>query len=200
MNPPPLAALAGYFAAYFGIAFVWRSWLVYRRTGTNPVVFPPGSGLHAYVGQAFRAVLAGCAAVAVAVAAAPSAVRWLGGYEALHLPAVAWAGWSLLTIALVWLLIAQAQMGIAWRIGIDERVRTPLVQRGLFGVSRNPIFLAMRVSLLGFVLVLPSAATLALLAAGEVLMQIQVRLEEEHLRVEHGVAFARYEAKVRRWL
>jgi protein-S-isoprenylcysteine O-methyltransferase Ste14 len=74
------------------------------------------------------------------------------------------------------------------------------VQGGLFAISRNPIFLAMRVTLLGLFLVLPSAATLSLLVAGEILMQVQVRLEEEHLASLHGAEYAAYCHRVRRWL
>jgi protein-S-isoprenylcysteine O-methyltransferase Ste14 len=74
------------------------------------------------------------------------------------------------------------------------------VQGGLFAISRNPIFLAMRVTLLGLFLVLPSAATLSLLVAGEILMQVQVRLEEKHLASLHGAEYAAYCQRVRRWL
>jgi protein-S-isoprenylcysteine O-methyltransferase Ste14 len=75
-----------------------------------------------------------------------------------------------------------------------------LVQTGLFRVSRNPIFLATRLALLGFFLVAPNAATLAILAAGEVAIQVQVRLEEQHLSNMHGAAYADYRSKVARWL
>jgi protein-S-isoprenylcysteine O-methyltransferase Ste14 len=91
-------------------------------------------------------------------------------------------------------------MGLSWRIGIDTAHATELVQHGLFGVSRNPIFLAMRLSLLGLLLVYPAAATLALLVAGEILIQVQVRLEEQHLLGLHGDAYRAYCARVRRWL
>ena len=97
-------------------------------------------------------------------------------------------------------LAAQAQMGMSWRIGIATAHRTDLVQNGLFSLSRNPIFLAMRVSLMGLFLALPAAATLALLCAGEILMQVQVRLEEQHLLASHGQAYADYRERVRRWL
>ena len=71
---------------------------------------------------------------------------------------------------------------------------------GCSRVSRNPIFLAMRVNLLGLFLVFPSAVTAALLVAGEILMQVQVRLEEQHLANLHGQVYDAYRAKVRRWL
>jgi len=55
------------------------------------------------------------------------------------------------------------------------------VQTGIFRRSRNPIFLGMIATLIGFFLTIPNALTLLLLALGFVLIQNQVRLEEEFL-------------------
>ena len=92
---------------------------------------------------------------------------------------------ALLLAALAWTLVAQAQMGDSWRIGIDSANSTALVTSGLFAISRNPIFLAMRINLLGLFAVLPNALTLLTLIAGEMLMQVQVRLDETHLAGLH---------------
>ena len=97
-------------------------------------------------------------------------------------------------------LLVYRSTGVNPLFGIDDTRRTELVQHGLFTLSRNPIFLAMRVNLLGLFLVFPLAATAALLVAGEVLMQVQVRLEERHLTNLHGQMYDAYQAKVRRWL
>mgnify|MGYP001175521494 FL=1 len=196
----PPAFLLAYFLVFFVLAFAWRSLLVWRRTGVNPVVLPGGDDAHAYVGRAFKVVMAACGVVAAAPVFCADAPRWLGAWEALAAVPVAAGGWLLLLAALAWVVVAQAQMGAAWRIGIDSARPTALVQHGLFARSRNPIFLALRVELLGFFLVLPGAATAALLVAGEILMQVQVRLEEQHLRALHGAAYADYCARVRRWL
>ncbi|UQN08066.1 isoprenylcysteine carboxylmethyltransferase family protein [Deinococcus sp. QL22] len=67
-------------------------------------------------------------------------------------------------------------------------------------MSRNPIFLGMRLNLLGLFLVLPLAVTLTILVAGKLLMQIQVRLEEAYLSGAHGQAYKQYQQQVRRWL
>lgn len=137
------------------------------------------------------------------VAAAPYSAptrRARSALEVLAAVPAAACGWLLLLAALAWVVVAQAQMGAAWRIGMHSARPTALVQHGLFARSRNPIFLALRVELLGFFLVLPGAATAALLVAGEAPMQVQVRLEEQHLRTLHGAAYADYCARVRRWL
>lgn len=110
------------------------------------------------------------------------------------------AGVMLLIIAFVWVLIAQNHMRKSWRIGIDEDVKTELVQTGLFKFSRNPIFLGMRIMLLGIFLVIPNAITLVILVVGELLIQIQVRLEEDFLARTHGPSYLDYKKQVRRWV
>lgn len=74
------------------------------------------------------------------------------------------AGWAVLAIALVVVTLAQAQMGASWRIGVDPR-KTDLKARGLFAISRNPIFLGMRAMLFGLFLIMPNAFVPGLPAA-----------------------------------
>lgn len=109
-------------------------------------------------------------------------------------------GVSFLVVALIWVLVAQIQMGDSWRIGIDERSSAPLVQNGLFGISRNPIFFGMLVMLAGLLLTIPTAATLIVTVLGFVLIHIQVRLEESFLLEKYGDEYRSYQRRVRRWL
>lgn len=91
-------------------------------------------------------------------------------------------------------------MGASWRIGINAEARSPLVTTGIFARSRNPIFLGMRASLLGLFMVLPNAFTLAIFLVGEVLIQMQMRLEESYLSSVHRLEYERYLKVVRRWV
>jgi protein-S-isoprenylcysteine O-methyltransferase Ste14 len=195
----PIALLI-YYVVVFIVAFAWRSMVVYRRTGINPLVLPSSGDAYGYIARAFKVTIAGIAAVVIAIAVWPASQMYFAPWTILSKPALAYTGWALLIASLIWIVLAQAQMGSSWRIGIDNKHRTELVQHGLFTRSRNPIFLAMRVNLLGLFLIFPSAVTSALLVAGEILMQVQVRLEEQHLAKLHGAAFGAYRAKVRRWL
>lgn len=195
---PP--ALLIYYIVLFIVAFAWRSMLVYRRSGVNPLVLPSSADAYGYVARGFKITIASIAVVVIAIAFWPSLQSYFGPWTVLSKPEFAYVGWALLIATLVWLVIAQSQMGASWRIGIDDKHRTELVQHGLFTRSRNPIFLAMRVNLLGLFLIFPSAVTAALLVAGEILMQVQVRLEEQHLANLHGASYDAYRAKVRRWL
>ena len=106
----------------------------------------------------------------------------------------------LLTTSTLWVAVAQAQMGDSWRIGIDPDAKTELVAHGVFGLSRNPIFLGMRLMLLGLFLASPNVLTLLIAVVGDVLIQVQVRIEEQYLESVHADRYLLYKSKVPRWL
>lgn len=189
-----------YLLVFFATAFVWRSLLVWRRTGVNPYTLGGSDTPHDFVGKLFRLTLVATLAAVLLYGVVPGSVAWLVPIPWLTYPAFQWAGAVLLLLALMWVLVAQAQMGASWRIGIDERVPAPLVQTGLFAISRNPIFLGMLAMLAGLLAVLPTAVTLSIVLVGTVLIHIQVRLEEDFLTQRHGPAYHAYRGRVRRWL
>lgn len=189
-----------FFVVYFTTAFVWRSWQVWRKTGVNPYVLPRSDDAQGYVAKAFRLVLLSMAAYVAVQAVWPAADAALPQIGWLDTAAIRLAGWCTLLAPLAWVTIAQMQMGAAWRIGIDLKNETALVRNGLFALSRNPIFLAMRTSLFGLLLVRPNALTLVLAVAGELLMQLQVRQEEAFLQQRHGETYLEYCARTPRWI
>lgn len=189
-----------YLAAYFFAAFFWRSFVVWKRTGVNPLVFTGSDNAHDYIGRVFKILFAAVVAAVAVYSISEQFYQYLTPIRWLERRWVRVAGVVLLLTSLAWTVLAQAQMGESWRIGIDENRRTPLVRKGVFGLSRNPIFLGMMFTLLGLFLALPNAGTLLVLGLGVVLIQIQVRLEEEFLSKTHGEAYADYRRDVRRWL
>lgn len=182
-----------YLFVYVLVAFVWRSYLVRKHTGINPVTFKGSDTAHDFIGRIFKLVFGSIVLVVLVYSFAPFAQwfenRWLRSIGVL-----------LLLVSLGWTAIAQSQMGAAWRIGIDTRHRTPLVQNGLFGISRNPIYVGIVLTLMGLFLTLPNAFTLLISVLGIVVIGIQVRLEEEHLAQLHPEAYQEYQQRVRRWL
>jgi protein-S-isoprenylcysteine O-methyltransferase Ste14 len=192
--------LPAYLVIYFFFAFFWRTYLIWRRTKTNPYVLGKADNAHDFIGRKFRLVIAGITGVIILFSASGELYQLLLPIEWLERASLKITGLVLLLISLVWILVAQSQMGNSWRIGIDKKNQTKLVEGGIFQLSRNPIFFGMRLSLFGFFLILPNAVMLALLVLGDVLMQIQVRLEEEFLERTHGEAYRNYRQKVRRWL
>jgi protein-S-isoprenylcysteine O-methyltransferase Ste14 len=192
--------LALLFLTYFAVAFVWPSVRVWRQTGLNPYVLPSSDDAYGFVTSGFRFVLVGLGLYVVVQAFWADTDRMLGTLEWLAHSEARAVGWALLNASLVWTVIAQTQMGKSWRIGIDQKNRTNLVTSGLFAYSRNPIFLGMRISMLSLVLLRPNVVTVAAALAADVLIQIQVRLEEDFLMKQHDAKYQEYMNKTRRWL
>ncbi|MFN0037053.1 MAG: methyltransferase family protein [Saprospiraceae bacterium] len=191
--------LLAYILLIVGLTFVLPSYRIYRKTGINPLTFSNTDSAHDFIGRLFKIIFAGLILSGAAqVLGRETARNWL---FPLSLPSwSATAGAAVLFAALAWVSIAQIHMADSWRIGIDEKNDTALITHGLFGLSRNPIFLGMQATLAGLFLVMPNLLTLVALALGLALVQIQVRLEEEFLKKKHGAAYAAYCQKVRRWL
>jgi protein-S-isoprenylcysteine O-methyltransferase Ste14 len=112
----------------------------------------------------------------------------------LALGAVALFGGTALMVA------AQLDLGASWRVGIDERARPGLVTTGLYAFSRNPIYLAVFVTVAGYITLLPTWLSLAVLAASVAGIRRQVLAEEGYLRRAYGDEFTAYERHVGRFL
>jgi len=191
--------LIAYFVLYFAAAFVWPTLRLWHRERVNALVLPSDDSAHGIIANWFR-VLIGAVFAFLAALAFGLPAEMLGPLVWMEGTFTDATGWLLLIGSLVWIVVAQAHMGQSWRIGIDTGNRPPLVREGLFGRSRNPIFLGMRLNLAGLFLVLPNAFTLAAFVLGEALIQVQVRLEEMHLSSAFGREYEAYRHEVRRWL
>jgi len=112
---------------------------------------------------------------------------------------VAILGWIFIACGTVITVVAQAQMGTAWRIGIDDRP-TDLVANGLFALSRNPIFSGMILTLIGAVLIAPAVWSILFTPITILLIAVQTRFEEEHLVELHGEKYIAYAQQVGRFL
>lgn|SRR5215213_4333045 len=189
-----------YFIAYAIAAFFWRSYALWKRTGVNPVAFKRSDSAHDYIGRVFKALFAAIVAVVIIYAFVPNAYQYLIPIHWFERTWIKLIGIVLLIVSLVWTILAQAQMGDSWRIGIDTEHRTTLIQRGVFRLSRNPIFVGMILTLFGLFLVIPNVGTLITLLIGIILIGIQVRLEEEYLIRTHGDKYIEYCRNVRRWV
>lgn len=189
-----------YLVAYVMAAFFLRSFVVWKKTGVNPIVFKGSDSAHDFIGRVFKALFAVIVASVIIFAFIPNLYQYLMPIHWFEQTWLKSTGIVLLLLSLAWTILAQAQMGNSWRIGIDAEHRTELVQGGVFTLSRNPIFLGMMVTLTGLFLVIPNVATLIALLVGIIVIGIQVRLEEEYLTQMHGDKYSGYRRSVRRWI
>jgi protein-S-isoprenylcysteine O-methyltransferase Ste14 len=97
-------------------------------------------------------------------------------------------------------LFAQGNMGRRWRVGVPETAPDALVTTGLFGLSRNPVFLGMLAMTAGLAVAVPSPAMIACAVAFWIACETQVRDEERFLQHSFGPAYLAYRSAVRRWI
>mgnify|MGYP001296082001 CR=1 FL=1 len=191
--------LFAYILLNFGLTFVLPSYRVWKRTGVSPITFSNSDNAHDYIGRVFKMLLTAIVATGAVYAFFPYWVSFLMPAGYLEKPFLQMAGIAILFLALVWIAVAQYQMSNSWRIGIDEKHKTDLVTGGIFSISRNPIFLGMLTTLFGLFLVIPNAITFMVFITGFIVVQIQVRLEEEFLLKTHGDDYKNYCTKTKRW-
>jgi protein-S-isoprenylcysteine O-methyltransferase Ste14 len=183
---------------YFGVAFVLKSLIVAKRIGKNPLVLPKDDSAYGLIGLYFKLTLIAMFIYVLAYAFFPTWHDYFLPIKQLDSSTTKYIGLTLLFISLLWTVIAQGHMKNSWRIGIDNDTKTELVTTGLFSVSRNPIFFGMILSLVGLFLTTPNALTALFLVVGYILIQIQIRLEEEFLEKVHKKTYLDYKQKVRR--
>ncbi len=110
------------------------------------------------------------------------------------------AGKVLVASGVLVMLAAAAQMRLQRTTIIPRRDPSSLVTGGLFAWSRNPIYLADAVILLGAVLWLDAVLALPLVASFVWLIQSRfIRDEEARLTLAFGPEFDLWAARTRRW-
>lgn len=182
---------------FFALAFGWRSWVQWRRTGSTGFIRPRrGAGTAELVGSG------GFVLALVLLAAAP--IADLAGVPRIGLLDAPWAAAAGIAVGVAGValtLVAQLAMGDSWRIGVDPAARTELVTGGVFGSVRNPIFTSMVIATVGLVLLVPNVVSIAAFVVLVAALEVQVRLvEEPYLRATHGPAYNTYLANVGRFI
>jgi len=189
-----------YLIIYFLFVFVIRSFLLWKRTGVNPLTFNKTDDAHGFNGKVFTVITFLELIVVGIYAFKNNWYDYLLPFWYLEHPILIKIGWGLLILSLILVWIAQSQMSNSWRIGIDEKNKTKLVTSGMFSISRNPIFLGIMIANIGLFLVLPNAFTLLIVSLSTISINTQIRLEEVFLKREFGVEYEEYLKKVRRWI
>lgn len=113
---------------------------------------------------------------------------------------LAWMGVGFCVLGLALFVWALVSFGMSFRVGLDEKSPGSLVTKGAFGLSRNPIYVAFFLVILGINLVFPSWVFIIYLALATFVFNRQIKLEEASLQKIYGLQFEAYCKKVRRYL
>ena len=189
-----------YLVLYMMVAFVLPSYRTYKQTGINPITFGKTGNAHDYIGFVMKVLIALLFIAVFIYSFSDKAYQYLVPISYLMKDVFMIVGSILIHLSLLWISVAQYQMSNSWRIGIDENNKTELITKGLFSYSRNPIFLGMIISVAGIFFILPNALTFFLILSTYIVIQIQIRLEEEFLEKQHGQEYLSYKQTTKRLL
>jgi protein-S-isoprenylcysteine O-methyltransferase Ste14 len=114
--------------------------------------------------------------------------------------ALSWVGVFLCAVGLLLFLLSLVSFGRSFRVGIDTDHPDELITTGVFALSRNPIYVAFWIIMLGQFLVFPNWLLLVYLGAATWLFHRQVLREEAYLIQHYGREYAEYCARVRRYV
>ena len=189
-----------YLVLYMMVAFVLPSYRTYKQTGINPITFGKTGNAHDYIGFVMKVLIALLFIAVFIYSFNDKAYQYLVPISYLMKEVFMIVGLILIHLSLLWISVAQYQMSNSWRMGIYENNKTELITKGLFSYSRNPIFLGMIISVTGIFFILPNAITFFLMLSTYIVIQIQIRLEEEFLEKQHGEQYLIYKQTTKRLL
>jgi protein-S-isoprenylcysteine O-methyltransferase Ste14 len=187
-----------YLLLYLLLAFVIPTYKTYKATGINPVTFGKGDNAHDYIGFVMKLLIGLLFVTVLLFSFGNNIYQYSAPILFLESNSLKIIGLVLIHISLLWIAIAQYQMSNSWRIGIDEKNKTDLVTKGIFSLSRNPIFLGMIISVIGIFLILPNALSFFTALATYFIIHIQIRLEEVFLQGQHGEQYLAYKKNTKR--
>ncbi len=185
---------------YFGITFILMSYIVSRRIKKNPLVLPKNDTPYGIVGKYFKLVIVFLFTYVVLININPRISIYYPDFSILKSNSIVLIGFCLMFISLILTIVSQITMRNSWRIGIDLDKKTELITIGVFKYSRNPIFLGMVLFMCGIFLVTPNVLILMIILLGFILIEFQVRLEEEFLEKQFGEEYIKYKKEVRRYI
>ncbi len=119
--------------------------------------------------------------------------------ESLDVIPIKIMGLVIVSMALLFMFISQVQMGKNWRIGIDQKNKTDIVQNGFFRYLRHPIYLFAIFLALGIAFIIPWVVSLCLFYILWVALSIQARIEEEFLLQNNGQKYKDFMKTRKRW-
>ncbi|MGH8932731.1 MAG: methyltransferase family protein [Egibacteraceae bacterium] len=131
-----------------------------------------------------------------------AAINWptVSTQEFFSSGVIAWMGVAFCLAGLLLLLWSLISFGRSFRVGIDADHPDKLITTGIFAFSRNPIYVAFGLILLGQFLIFSNWILLVYIGAAAWLIHRQVLREEEYLKGQYGQEYLEYCNRVRRYL
>lgn len=101
---------------------------------------------------------------------------------------------------IVIIAISQQQMGISWRVGVDNDEKTSLITQGIYTYIRNPIYTGLLVFCTGLLILIPDIFMLVSVVMIYISIELHVRyVEEPYLYKMHKEVFEEYMERTGRY-
>ena len=109
-------------------------------------------------------------------------------------------GVALVTLSLILFALAFISFGDSWRVGFDVKAPGALVTKGVFAVSRNPIYVSLDLWFIGIFLISGTLIFLIFAVLAVAVLHWQILQEESFLLKLYGRPYQNYCARTGRYL
>lgn len=110
------------------------------------------------------------------------------------------SGFAIGISGLVLCRIAQVTIGKSWRVGIDEKAKPGLITHGIYKYMRNPTYTGLFLMCAGVWIINPTILFSFWIFAFFLMMEFQVRCEEEYLQINYSKTYLDYCKRTKRYL
>jgi len=103
------------------------------------------------------------------------------------------SGYSVFILSLI-------SFGNSWRVGIDKSRPGRLATKGIYALTRNPIFMALELYFTGTALINMNMLFIGFAVLNALGIHYQILQEEKYLRKHYGDEYSDYKKRVRRYI
>lgn len=111
-----------------------------------------------------------------------------------------WGSVGISFIAMIFLSLSLLQMGRFTKMGLPKNDKIKLQTKGVYSVSRNPMYFGLFILAFAALLYAPNPVTLVCTIIGISIHHIIIKSEEQYLESEFGDGWHQYKSKVRRYI
>lgn len=182
----------------YWVGVLWQARRVRKRIGRSPNLKPRGMRERLLWLGWFVVIVVWIGQPWLAGARRGLPGPWLEWMTVLVHPLGAVVGMLLLALGYAGTLWSYFAMGDTWRIGVNVKERTTLVQDGPYRWVRHPIYTFQIVMLAGALLLLPTPLSAAVLVFHAGCVLVKAADEERYLTAAHGAVYRTYCARTGR--
>lgn len=182
------------------ILWKYKQYSQKKKSGIDPeVIFNDESTLQHYVGRMIKILSGSVVTIALLKYFKIDFINIFTSHKGLDYIIFDYAGLIISIFGLGICLNAQLVMGNSWRVGIDKKNKSKLVENQIFSIIRNPTYLGIFILNFGIYMILGNFASLLYNFLFILLLEIQTRCEEDYLIQVYGDRYSSYKKKTKRY-